>query len=127
MWGGQRAAHVDHFAHFGGAAGGALAALLMLGLWEPTDPIPRIRGLAAGIAGFWCLGLAYAAVEVAKDLPDYAVTLMPEGAMPADVIAQESRVQQLVERYPDDPRPLYALGVAQFQRREIRRRREVAA
>jgi rhomboid protease GluP len=119
VWGGERAANIDHFAHFGGALGGALAALAMLALWRRTDDGPMGRHGAAVIAGLGCLALAYAAVEVAQTRPAYAITLGPNRELAGNLSAQFRRAPQLVELYPDDPRAHFALGLARYQQRDF--------
>ncbi|MEI6202585.1 MAG: rhomboid family intramembrane serine protease, partial [Enhydrobacter sp.] len=115
VWGGRDAANVDHFAHFGGALGGAAMALAMLALWRREEPVPRARAVAAGVAGIGCLALAYAAIEGADAYSRYAIVLMPDGELMGSVAHQDARAPQLVRLYPDDPRPFFALGLARLR------------
>ena len=118
VWGGQGAAGVDHFAHFGGALGGAAMALAMLTLWQRDELAPRARGVAAGIVGIGGLALACAAAEVVASRPAYAVVLMPDSALTGSVANQDARAPQLVRQYPDDPRPYFALGLARLRQND---------
>jgi rhomboid protease GluP len=118
VWGGRDAANVDHFAHFGGALGGAAMALAMLALWRREEPVPHARAFAAGVAGIGCLALAYAAMEVAEAYPRYAIVLMPNGELMGSVANQDARAPQLVQLYPGDPRPYFALGLARLRQND---------
>jgi membrane associated rhomboid family serine protease len=118
VWGGQRAANIDHFAHFGGALGGALMALLMLALWQRADGRPRGRKLAAGVVAIGCLALAGTAVEVTENRAAYDVVLMPNGTLTGSVANQDARAPQLVRQYPDDPRSYFALGLARLRQND---------
>jgi rhomboid protease GluP len=118
VWGGQGAANVDHFAHFGGALGGAVMALVMLTLWRREERSPHARAVAAGVVGIGCLALAYAAAEAVVARPAYAVVLMPNGALAGSVANQDARAPQLVQQYPDDPRPYFALGLAHLRQHD---------
>jgi rhomboid protease GluP len=118
VWGGKGAANVDHFAHFGGALGGAAVALAMLALWRRDERAPHARAVAAGIAGIGCLALACEATEAVVNRPAYAVVLMPNGALAGSVANQDARAPQLVQQYPDDPRPYFALGLARLRQND---------
>jgi rhomboid protease GluP len=119
VWGGQQAANVDHSAHFGGAVGGALAALAMLTLWPRNAASPRGRQIAAGVAGIGALLLAYAAVEVVQTRKDYAITLGPNRDLAGNLSEQFGRAPKLVQLYPDDPRAHFALGLARYRQRDF--------
>lgn len=119
VWGGAEAAHIDHSAHFGGALGGAVAAVVMLSFWRRSDPAPRGRGLAAGVIGIGCLALAYATMEVAQTHPSYAIVLMPNGLLHGDAVSRASHTPQLVQQYPDDPRSYFELGVARLRQNDL--------
>jgi hypothetical protein len=119
VWGGAAAAHVDHFAHFGGAIGGVLMALALLGVWSKADPAPGLRRVARAIIGLGCVALAVASVEVALHREVDAGALVPESALPRNQAQRNARLAELVGQYPRDPRTYYALAARQFQERKI--------
>jgi rhomboid protease GluP len=119
IWGGPQAVHIDHMAHMGGALGGAFAAVMMLALWSPSDLLPHGRVFAFVVIGIGCLGFAYAATEVVRTRPSYAVTLMPGSEASADLTTQISHASELVQHYPDDPRAYLVFGVARLQQQDF--------
>jgi membrane associated rhomboid family serine protease len=119
VWGGPAAAHVDHFAHFGGAIGGALTALMLLPAWKKTEPLPGARPVALGIVAAGCLALAAAAVEVSLHRAADKVTLVPDSSLPRDSRQRVQRLSELVEQYPGDPRTYFAAGAIQWQGQQL--------
>jgi rhomboid protease GluP len=119
VWGGAAAAHIDHFGHFGGAIGGALMALALLGIWGKDDAAPGRRLIAQAIVGVGCLVLAAGSVEVARHRAVDAGALVPESVLPRNPAQRNARMADLVAQYPSDPRTHYALAQRQFQERKI--------
>jgi rhomboid protease GluP len=119
VWGGAAAAHIDHFGHFGGAIGGAVMALALLGLWRKDDRVPGQRLIAQAIIAAGCLALAAGSVEVALHRAVDASALVPESVLPRNPTQRSARMADLVARYPGDPRTHFALAQRQFQERKV--------
>ena len=98
---------VDFAAHIGGAVGGALVGLAIIGLWPALRVLPRLQWLAATVAA---LGL----VALATALPRLylAGLLIPEADVPISDVGQSYQAPKLVARYPRDPRAHLFQGVA---------------
>ena len=97
--------HVDFAAHIGGALTGLLAGLTLLRTWPVTDPHPRFRRAAAGIA---LAGAAAYLISFAEVKSAYAlyggvgdVALIPNERLPS---LSSKDVPELLTRYPRDPR-----------------------
>jgi rhomboid protease GluP len=118
VWGGAAAAHIDHFGHFGGAIGGALMALVLLGLWKAEDPVPGRRPIARAVVGVGCLALLAGAAEVLRHRAVDEAALAPESALPRNPAQRNARLADLVAQYPNDPRTYHALAARQFQERK---------
>jgi rhomboid protease GluP len=118
VWGGAAAAHIDHFAHFGGAIGGALMALVLLGIWKADDAVPGRRLIAQAIVGVGCLALFASAAEVLLHRSVDDGVLVPESVLSRNPVQRNARLADLVAQYPNDPRTHYALAVRQFQQRQ---------
>jgi rhomboid protease GluP len=113
--------HVDFGAHLGGALGGALIGLILLGSWPDAERLPRLRWLAGAIAT-----AALAAVVVAAWLAanaflkarhelDLRAMLMPNSQLPRTDADWKAQVESLATRYPHDPRPRLFRGVTMLE------------
>lgn len=65
---GASSLHVDYGAHFGGAIAGAGAAWLLLQIWPVEQRLPRLRGLAWGIAAIGSVLMAVSVCIVALNV-----------------------------------------------------------
>jgi rhomboid protease GluP len=109
--------HVDFGAHLGGALGGALIGLILLGNWRETERLPRLRwlagaiavaGLAAAVATAWLTANAF--VKTRHEL-DVLGMLMPNSQLPRSEAEWKAQAESLASRYPHDPRPRLFRGV----------------
>ncbi len=109
---------VDIGAHLGGALGGALIGLILLGNWNGTERLPRLRRLAAAVA---LAGLAAASVAPwkaatsflkARHEQDMRAMLIPNSELPRTDADMKKRAESLASRYPHDPRPRLFRGMA---------------
>ncbi len=101
-------AHVDYAAHFGGAVVGALAGLALWKTWDRTSPLPRGALLAKAVVVAGALMLAWGVSGVAQ-ARTALTALAPQEQVEraaAGEAAMES-VDDLVRRYPRDPRARY--------------------
>ncbi len=97
---------IDYAAHFGGAIGGAAVALVILVLWRPTEPRPRLPGAACAVAIVGCAGVVYAAVPAATNYLSYELGTAlapPTQFTDLDTITLE-RATALAKYFPRDPR-----------------------
>jgi rhomboid protease GluP len=98
---------VDYSAHAGGAAAGVVMGLLMNALWPQGDSKP-VMGLLAewlGVAGL--LATIASFVLIAVHFPAYQAinaTLAPDAQIPSDQTQAIAAGDDLVARYPKDPR-----------------------
>ncbi|MBO0751144.1 MAG: rhomboid family intramembrane serine protease [Bradyrhizobiaceae bacterium] len=111
---GQR---VDFGAHLGGALGGAVMALVLLGVWPRSERWPRLQWLAAAIAVAGFLAVMVTAWKVhgsftkaRRDLELQAM-LIPDNQFPRSDADWKAKVDELVARYPHDPRPRLFRGI----------------
>jgi len=97
---------VDYGAHVGGALGGLAVGLLMLALWPRSEPRPRCRPAAAGVAMAGLVAFAYPALPLARNYPAaaFAAVLFPEALLPKSDVDARAQSADLVARYPRDPR-----------------------
>ena len=111
---GQR---VDFGAHLGGALGGAMMALILLGNWPATEPLPRLRRVAAAIG---LAGLAAAVVTAGKAGSSFLkaqhetalrAMLIPNNLLPRTDAQWKMQAGSLADSYPRDPRPRLFRGV----------------
>jgi rhomboid protease GluP len=118
---GQR---VDFGAHLGGAAGGALVALILLANWPAAERLPRLRGLAAAIG---LAGLVAAVVTVGKVAEAFLkarrdielrAMLIPSSQVPRTDEQWKMQVDALAARYPHDPRPRLFRGISMLEARD---------
>jgi rhomboid protease GluP len=115
LWGGAGAAHIDHFAHFGGAVGGTLSAGVLLVAWKKDNAQPPGRALALAVVALGCAALAFAAVEVSRHRKSDDVRFVPDATLPRDGTERGNRLAQLVSQYPDDPRTHFSVGLQHWR------------
>ncbi|MEZ4359525.1 MAG: rhomboid family intramembrane serine protease [Kofleriaceae bacterium] len=111
---------VDYAGHLGGALVGGALGWLILRTWPRSDELPRFRGVARGVAAAGAAALVLggallwggraemraAAVAVAHD-----AALIPADELPASDAELVARSDELVARYPRDPRGRLAQAV----------------
>jgi rhomboid protease GluP len=102
------AGKVDYGAHAGGAIAGALAAYLLLQLWQQTDIRPRLRKVAMAIVAVGIVGSAAgaSAITIAYPVWQTAVRRLPTAQLPPlrSEAAQES-FKPNAPRQPFQPMP----------------------
>lgn len=101
---------VDYGAHLGGAIGGAVVAAVMLSNWPRTAVLPKFQSIAVALAAAWAMvALASAALLV----PSYGKAqhgnalqafLIPEDELKRSYEALIADAENLVTKYPRDPR-----------------------
>jgi rhomboid protease GluP len=103
------ASHVDYSAHAGGAIAGFVIGYLLLSAWRPErrrPPLEKLVATTGAVVGF----LGVCAVAAAAVLPapklHLQVTqgLIPPDELPASNAEGESRWNELLSAYPQDPR-----------------------
>jgi rhomboid protease GluP len=118
---GQR---VDFGAHLGGALGGALMALILLGNWPAAERLPRLRQLAAAIGA---AGLVAAVITAGKVADSFRRTqhqielqamLIPNSELPHSDEQMKAKAESLAARYPRDPRLRLFRGAAMLDARD---------
>ena len=115
------AMHVDYGAHIGGAIAGAAMGFVLREFWPDESPRPMLRKLASGIVAAGTVLPIWAFVLVSQHYPAYAarhVPLIPEAELLPlpDAIA---RSQNLVDRFPHDPRGYLYRGFYFLERNNI--------
>jgi rhomboid protease GluP len=111
---GQR---VDFGAHLGGTLGGAFVTLVLLLLWPRSQPLPRLRWLAAAIGVAGLITAAVAAWNVhgsfvkAQHELELQAMLIPDSQFPRTDAEWKAQVDNLAARYPHDPRPRLYRGI----------------
>jgi rhomboid protease GluP len=111
---GQR---VDFGAHLGGALGGAFMTLVLLLLWPRSEPLPRVRWLAAaiGVAGLVAAMVAawnvHGSFVKAQHDMELQAMLVPDSEFPRSDAEWKAQVDKLAARYPHDPRPRLYRGI----------------
>jgi rhomboid protease GluP len=102
--------HVDFGAHLGGALGGAAIGAVMLALWSRQSPLPKLGPIAAAAAaawiaaGLWSLYPVTQAHAKARHDIELRALLIPESEMPKAADARAASSEDLVARFPRDPR-----------------------
>jgi rhomboid protease GluP len=112
---------IDFAAHIGGALNGALLGLALLKIWPAADPLPRFSGLAATVSAVGVLAFALAFVPVKQQRETYALELLliPNDQLPQSSADRRSRSEELVARYPRDPRSRMFRASALFDARDL--------
>ena len=95
---------IDVAAHAGGAIGGAIVALALLGIWRAGRATPPFRGLAAGIAASFFLVAAGSLVPILGTYATAKATAALAPNVPTDIRRVVDQSPTLVARYPRDPR-----------------------
>ncbi len=98
---------VDYGAHAGGAVAGAIAAFVLLKLWQTTDLLPGFRRTAIAIIVLGLLGALTAGIAVSHKYRFWtaAAELIPSQRLPKkDSDIRETTVEGFLEDYPNDPR-----------------------
>jgi rhomboid protease GluP len=103
---------IDYGAHFGGAISGAVLAALLLKFWPPTERIPQLRKVAAGIAMIGAILFVASAGMAVANYSRYDIVLIPPAELPKNAADRQARAADLAARYPDDPRSHLFLGEA---------------
>jgi rhomboid protease GluP len=97
---------IDYAAHFGGAIGGAIIALIILAVWRREALRPSLRMAALAVALVSCGGATFAAVQIRAKLPTYefSAALAPREQIPQTENEMRAQSAKLVAQYPRDPR-----------------------
>jgi rhomboid protease GluP len=112
--------HIDYAAHIGGALSGAAAGFFLLRAWPDTNPLPRFRNLAAGVAATGMLLILGSGAGVVSHYSRYEALayLIPQGQVPKTADLTLAGSADLVTRYPRDPRAHLLRGTALIQVRD---------
>jgi rhomboid protease GluP len=104
---------IDFAGHIGGAIVGTLVGVLVLKTWPRTSPLPRFQTVARVVAGAGLVLLVISFALVAKNYGKYVDAalaeshdklLIPDDQLPQGEDEMASRANDLVARYPRDPR-----------------------
>ena len=100
---------VDYAAHFGGALAGTVVGLLMLTVWPNSQSQPRFQRIAAAVAIAGLAALVVPAVPLARDYQSTAfiAQLIPQQSLPKTSTEFTERADELIAKYPRDPRPRF--------------------
>ena len=104
--------HIDYGAHAGGALSGAVLAAVLLKFWPPTERIPQLRKVAAGISIVGAILFVASAGIAAANYPKYDVAVIPNAELPKSAADRQAHAADLAKRYPGDPRSHLFLGDA---------------
>jgi rhomboid protease GluP len=98
--------HIDVGAHFGGALVGLALGFVLPIVWPEEAELPQFRRAAAGVSlGAAAVSLAsFAFAMLTFHVAAESLDLMPQSAMPQTVNDGVARSNELVTRYPRDPR-----------------------
>ena len=107
---------VDYAAHIGGAAGGLLVVGLLVRVWPRSAEQPGQQRVALGIGTAYFGATALSAVAVAAI---YSEFLQLDPNLPSNSADLISQANQLVQRYPHDPRIILAQGADLFQKHDL--------
>ncbi len=116
------AGRIDHFDHAGGALVGVAIGLVILMLSGRHSVIPSWGGVAAGLA-VTLAGAMFLSVP-RSGFGDVAISrlLIPTAELPKNDTEWLARAEDLVRRYPRDPRAHLALALAAGTDRVVRER-----
>jgi len=100
---------VDYAAHFGGALGGVIVGLIILGVWSRSERLPGFRQYAAAIAIAGAAALIYPAISVAHAYHrmSFSTQLIPPDRLPKTSADMTAHALELITKYPHDPRPRF--------------------
>jgi rhomboid protease GluP len=98
--------HIDFASHVGGALSGTLAGLVMLKTWDPASPRPASLPVATAfcVMGTFALGLSILSVVRNYHTYSLAAFLIPHDQLPKSSNESKAKAENLVMRYPRDPR-----------------------
>jgi len=101
---------VDYAAHFGGAIGGAIVGVVLLGSWSRNEALPGLRQIAGAIGIAGVIALAYPALSVLRGYQGmaFASQLIPSDKFPKTSADMRARAAELIAQYPHDPRPRFS-------------------
>jgi rhomboid protease GluP len=105
--------HVDFAAHLGGALSGALVGWAMLKTWNPASPRPAFLPAATVLCVAGTLALTLSFLPVLRDhgADTLDALLIPSEQLPKSNAEAKMKAEDLVARYPRDPRArLYQAG-----------------
>jgi rhomboid protease GluP len=116
--GAHAALHIDYSAHAGGAMAGVVMGLLINAVWPEGEPKPVLRPIAEwlGLAGLATAGVAF--LMIAAHYPAYkaiSTTLAPDALIPTDQAKAVAAADDLVNRYPSDPRVHFYRALGEIQ------------
>jgi rhomboid protease GluP len=120
--GGNGGAHggllIDYSAHAGGATAGVVMGLLINAIWPQGEPKPVLRPIAEwlGIAGLLTATASFALVVL--HYPAYqaiSATLAPDAQIPNERTQAIAAADDLVNRYPKDPRVHFNLALGDMK------------
>ena len=105
---------IDYAAHGGGALGGAGLGLLFVLIWKRYDRWPPLRMIAAVIvvAGVGVLAYGVARLHAGFAEHSFASSLMPDDLQPKTDADAHARADELIARYPNDPRGYFYKALA---------------
>ncbi len=110
---------IDYADHFGGTLAGLAVGLLILASW-PRDGrainSAFAKLLAAACGALFILG----GVRVAQLYPQYAIggSLIPNDELPKDDFVPEAETEQLLAKYPKDPRSHLFKAIALLEQKK---------
>lgn len=96
--------HIDYAAHLGGALSGAFAGLVLWRMWSRQNPLPPARGVAFVLASIGLAASLTAAVAQTRSVSLTASLIPTEELRRGDQTALIARADELVSRWPRDPR-----------------------
>lgn len=96
----------DLAAHVGGAVTGVIAGWLLRRHWPSNSLHPGHRRVAAILCNLALIGFIVAAIDLARDHRAYelSVHLVPPGQLPVEETDVRAQLNELLARYPRDPR-----------------------
>ena len=112
---------VDFAAHLGGALVGATVGLVMLKNWRLESALPRFVGAAGAIAAMGVAAYAFAAVSIQQRYSDHVLYthLVPQAEVPKNASEMAAKAEELIAKYPRDPRPHLWRAVGLLRANEV--------
>ncbi len=116
------ASNTDYGAHTGGTVAGGILGFVLQIVWPETDPRPGHERIAAsiGIAGLFAslVGFVLIATQPTPDVGQN-VALIPQSDMPRTATEGMARSDDLVHRFPQDPRGHFFRALSYLKVREL--------